>query len=106
MAHLDDHDRRADEAEAILRTAIMNGFSDAMRKSGLPPMVVLRLAARAVGSVYREAADAHSGPHACGCGWCPQDGADVDLLCSALLSAATRRRHRRDLAAMQVAGRA
>ncbi|MEO5325883.1 hypothetical protein PV773_21455 [Mesorhizobium sp. CC13] len=106
MPPIDDHDRRADEAEALLRTAVMNGFADAMRKSGLPPMVVLRLAARAVGSVYREAADAHAGPHACGCGWCPQEGTDIDLLCSALLSASARRRHRRDLAAMQVAGRA
>ncbi|MGF7008417.1 hypothetical protein [Aminobacter sp. BE322] len=105
MAPTDDSERRGEDAEALLRTAVMNGFADAMRSTGLPPMAVLRLAARAVGSVYREAADAHCGPHACGCGWSPRDGADADLLCAALLAACTRRAPR-GLAAMQVAGRA
>jgi hypothetical protein len=49
-------------------------------------MEVMRLAAEAVGSIYRQV-DAHSGPDACSCGWRPQETDDVGVLCAALMSA-------------------
>ncbi|WP_406873466.1 hypothetical protein WHT83_07725 [Aminobacter sp. P9b] len=105
LAHLSENERRHEEAQAHIRATIMNEFCEVMRKTGLPPMVVMRLAAQAVGSIYRETADAHSGPAACPCGWCPREGTDVDVLCAALLAACTRRMGR-DLRSMAIAGTA
>lgn len=105
MAHAIEDERRHEEAQAHIRATIMNEFCEVMRKTGLPPMVVMRLAAQAVGSIYRETSDAHSGPAACTCGWCPRQEADVDMLCSALL-AACGRRSSRNLHLMPIAGTA
>ncbi|WP_269930823.1 hypothetical protein [Aminobacter sp. HY435] len=105
MAHSSENERRHEDAQAHIRATVMNEICEVMHKTGLPPMVVMCLVAQAVGSIYRETADAHSGPSACGCGWRPHEGSDVDVLCSALLVACTRRQ-RRDLMTMQIAGRA
>lgn len=97
----DDHD----EAEARLRAVVMNELSEIMQRTGLPPMSVLRLAVRSVGTIYREMANAHSGPDACTCGWRPHPASDGDLLVLALLTACERSRPN-DLRRMQVAGTA
>lgn len=75
-----------EQARSHIRATIMNEFCEVMQKTGLAPIEVMRLAAEAVGVVYREVADAHSGPDACACGWRPRES-DVGLLCAALMSA-------------------
>ncbi len=100
-----DDERRHEEAQAHIRATIMNEFGEVMRRTGLPPMVVMRLAAQAVGAIYRESAAAHSGSDACPCGWCPHERADVDVLCSALTAACTRQPVR-DLRLLRIAGTA
>ncbi|MDJ1157529.1 hypothetical protein QNA08_04655 [Chelatococcus sp. SYSU_G07232] len=77
-------DERTDAARAELRQAIMAAFCSALHGSQLPPMTVMSLAAEAVGSIYREVADAHRSDHACPCGWRPSPEADVELLQAAL----------------------
>ncbi len=98
-------ERRQDEAGAHIRATIMNEFCRVMSRSGLPPMAVMRLAAQAVGSVYREVAQTHCGPEACPCNWRPNEQGDIDMLCAALM-AAIRYRPVADLRAMQPAGSA
>jgi len=100
-----DLERRQDEAEAHIRATMMKELCEVMGASGLPPIAVLRLAARAIGTIYREMADAHTGIGACQCGWRPQDAHDADLLTTALMAACRARAHE-DLRVMQVAGSA
>jgi hypothetical protein len=100
-----DIERRQEEAGAHIRAAIMSEFCRVMSYSGLPPMAVLRLAVQAIGSVYRDMAEVHSGPDACPCNWRPNEQADVDVLCAALM-AAIRFKPIQDLRAMQPAGSA
>ena len=47
-------ERRSEEASAHIRATIMNEFCEVMHKTGLSPIAVMRLAAQAVGSIYRE----------------------------------------------------
>lgn len=94
-----------EDAEAHIRATIMKEFCEVIQKTGLPPMAVMRLAALSLGSIYREVADAHSGCDPCPCGWRPHEGSDIDLLCTALLTAC-RRRCNDDLRQMRVAGTA
>ncbi|CAN0653816.1 hypothetical protein [Nitratireductor sp. OM-1] len=98
-------ERRREEAEMHLRMQLMKEMSAVMQRTGLPPMIVMREAVRAIGVIYRETADAHQGPGSCSCGWQPQEAADLDYLGRALLEA-TRQPRRRDLGAMQVLGTA
>ncbi|WEX08227.1 hypothetical protein [Chelativorans sp. AA-79] len=105
MSLTDETERRLEEAEAHIRTAMAKEFCHVMDKTGLPPMAVLRLAAQAVGSIYCEAADAHSGPRACPCGWCPHQPSDIEILGMALVTAC-RMRRAEDLASTPVAGTA
>ena len=104
MSHMDDIERRHEQAQAHIRATIMNEFCDMLNKTGLSPMALMRLAAKAVGSVYREVADAHSGPNPCPCGWCPHEG-DVEVLGMALMTACEQRRAH-DLQQMRIAGSA
>lgn len=98
-------ERRSEEARAHIRATIMNEFCDVMHKTGLPPMTVMRLAAQAIGSIYREVADVHTGPTACSCGWHPCNGSDMELL-SAALKSACQRCGSDDLRQMRVIGNA
>ena len=98
-------ERRHDEAEAHIRATVMNELCDVMHKANLPPMAVLRLAARSIGVIYREMADAHSGVDPCPCGWRPHEAAEIDMLVMALMTACQRRAGR-DLRLMHVAGSA
>ena len=98
-------ERRHDEAEAHIRATIMNELCEVMHRTNLPPMAVMRLAARSIGTIYREMADAHSGIDPCPCGWRPQEATDIDMLVMALLTACERRRTD-DLRLMRIAGTA
>jgi len=100
-----DSDRRHDDAEAHIRAMVINGLCEVMHSVNLPPMAVLRLAARSIGTIYREMADAHSGIEPCPCGWRPHPATDVELLGRALMTACGQPR-RTDLRLMRVAGSA
>jgi hypothetical protein len=100
-----EFERRQEEARAHIRATIMNEFCHVMSRSGLPPMAVMRLAAQAIGAVYREIADTHSGSNPCPCNWHPNERTDIEVLCTALM-AAIRCRPGQDLRAMQPAGTA
>ncbi|WEX11991.1 hypothetical protein [Chelativorans sp. AA-79] len=96
---------RREEAEAHFRMALANEFCHVIDRTGLPPMAVLQLAAQAIGSIYSEAAEAHSRIDACPCGWRPHPTSDTEILAMALVSAC-RKRDRQDLGSMRVAGTA
>lgn len=98
-------ERRHDEAEAHIRATVMNELCEVMRRAGLSPMAVLRLAARSIGTIYREMAEAHSGMDPCSCGWRPHPASDVELLGMALMTACEQRRAA-DLRLMRVADNA
>ena len=98
-------ERRQNEAEAHIRATVMNELCEVMHKVGLPPMAVLHLAARSIGTIYREMADAHSGIDPCPCGWRPHPATDVEVLGMALMVACERRRSN-DLRMMRMAGTA
>ncbi len=98
-------ERRHDEAEAHIRATVMNELCEVMQRAGLPPMAVLRLAAQAIGTIYREMAAAHSGIDPCPCGWRPHPVADVEMLGMALMTACERHRGG-DLRLMRAAGSA
>ncbi len=98
-------ERRHDEAEAHVRTMMMNELCDVMQRTNLPPMAVLRLAARSIGTIYRELAAAHCGIDPCPCGWRPHPATDVELLGMALMTACEQPRTA-DLRQMRVVGSA
>ncbi|MFC5384719.1 hypothetical protein ACFPLB_01935 [Aquamicrobium segne] len=98
-------ERRQEEAEAHIRATIINELCQVMQKTNLPPMAVLRLATRAIGTIYREMAEAHSGVHPCPCGWRPHYTNDVEVLGMALMTACESHR-RDDLRRMRIAGTA
>ena len=100
-----ENERRHDEAEAHIRATVMNELCEVMSKCNLPPMAALRLAARSIGTIYREMAVVHSGIDACPCGWRPCPSTDVELLGMALMTACEQRRSV-DLRMMQIAGSA
>lgn len=83
----------------------MTAFCTVLHGTQLSPMAVIELAAEAVGSVYREVADAHLGDQPCPCGWHPSPEADLAMLQAALaLTAAPAPGI--DLARIAIAGRA
>jgi hypothetical protein len=96
---------RTDAARADLRQALVTAFCHVLHASRLPPMTVLSLAASAVGSIYREVAEAHHGNDPCPCGWRPSPPADVEALQAALAMTA-RAFPALDLRIVQVSGRA
>lgn len=98
-------ERRLDEAEAHIRARMMNELCEVMQRTNLPPMAMLRLAARSIGTIYREMADAHSGIDPCPCGWRPQEATEIEVLVRALVTAGERR-HTDDLRLMRIAGSA
>ncbi len=98
-------ERRHDEAEAHIRATVMNEICEIMHRAGLPPMAALRLAARSVGTVYREMAAAHSGIDPCPRGWRPHPATDVEMLGMALMTACEGHKSG-DLRLMRAAGNA
>jgi hypothetical protein len=93
-----------DSAQTYLNHAIMTTFCRTLDSSRLPPSVVMRLIATALGSTYREVAAAHQDGQ-CPCGWKPEPEADIEALRSSLEDAATPRRAD-DLHSMPAVGRA
>ena len=93
------------DARAELRQLVMAAFCGVLHESRLSPQAVLELAAEAIGSVYREVADAHIGDTSCPCGWQPEPAADIAALQAALARVAAARPGF-DLAQVEVAGRA
>ena len=91
-------------AQAYLDQMVMTTFCRVLDTSRLPPTVVLRLIATALGSTYREVAAAHLDGQ-CPCGWQPLPTDDIDSLRSSLEEAAAPQRVD-GLATMAVAGRA
>jgi hypothetical protein len=98
-----DPDRESAGAE--MHRSIMTAFCEVLRTTQLPPMTVMRLAAFALGTIYREVADQHGAGGGCPCGWRPNLRADVEAL-QVALAAKTQALPSADLSAMQVAGRA
>jgi len=88
-----------------MRQLVMRTFRDLLHATRLPPIAVLEYAAAAVGSVYREVADAHTWPSACPCGWQPDELADLSTMQDALLREA-RSAQAGDLATAPVMGHA
>lgn len=92
------------DAEAV-RLLITRTFMEALRSTELAPMDVLEYAATAIGTVYRDVADAHSPPRWCPCGWQPDIMRDVAALKTALAAAALPEMES-SLARAEVAGHA
>lgn len=93
-----------DSAQTYLNQAVMTTFCRVLDSSRLPPSVVLRLIATAVGSTYREVACAHQDGQ-CPCGWQPVPAIDIEALRSSLEQAAVTPRPD-DLHSMAAVGRA
>ncbi|SFL79286.1 hypothetical protein SAMN03159423_3746 [Bradyrhizobium sp. NFR13] len=91
-------------AQTYLNQAIMTTFCRVLDSSRLPPDVVMRLLATAIGSTYREVAAAHQDGQ-CPCGWRPVPDADIEALRSSLEGAAAPK-IADDLHSMVIAGRA
>jgi len=68
----------------------MQAMSGVMQTSRIRPFEALLLAARVLGAIYHDTADAHQGRDACDCGWDPDRTRDVDHLLCALAAAAQR----------------
>lgn len=69
-------------AQDQINQVIMATFGRTLSKTHLPPVVVLRMIASALGKTYADAAAAHQHGR-CGCGWQPAPQSDVELLRSA-----------------------
>ncbi|MDB5620775.1 hypothetical protein [Tardiphaga sp.] len=91
-------------AQTYLDQMIMTTFCRVLDTSRLPPSLVMRLIATALGTTYREVASAHLDGQ-CPCGWCPLPTIDIEALRSSLEEAAAPKRID-DLHSMVVAGRA
>lgn len=85
-----DHDIEEEIAAARdhMRRAIMTAFCGIMRTRQFQPMTALSFAAMAVGSIYREIADAHCDDRQCPCGWEPCRATDIEALLTALATTA------------------
>ena len=90
--------------QADLDRVLMMAFGRAMDVSGLTPMAVMNAMANAFGAVYRQVAEHHQNQE-CPCGWQPASAEDIELLQSALETAAKLQQADR-LLTMQVMGRA
>lgn len=102
---MSEFERRRQQAETHLKLQMMKEMSEIMRRTGLPPMVLMLEAARALGTIYRETAEAHCETSCCPCGWRPQEAGDLGRLHETLCEA-SRRPRSRWLGGMQVLGNA
>ncbi|MDB5509933.1 MAG: hypothetical protein JWL93_2402 [Hyphomicrobiales bacterium] len=77
-------DFRVDVARSDLHQTMTSAFTRVQHGAQLHPMLVMRLAAEALGALYRDMAAAHvQDPH-CPCGWQPDATCDLDMLGAAL----------------------
>ncbi|MGB3339792.1 MAG: hypothetical protein WBA73_21635 [Devosia sp.] len=77
-------------AFAAMRAAIMASYSGALASTRMSPLEALECLAAALGSIYREVADAHLDPEGCGCGWQPDELLDIVALEQAIAANAAR----------------
>ncbi|KRR02790.1 hypothetical protein CQ12_06855 [Bradyrhizobium jicamae] len=98
-------DTDSESAGAEMHRSIMTAFCDVLRASQLPPMTVMKLAASALGAVYKEVADQHGTDGVCPCGWQPNRRTDIAVL-QAALAASMEAVPSADLRVMQAVGRA
>ena len=91
--------------EDQLDEALRRAFWQSLNRAPLPAMSALEVAARVVGALYRQVAQAHEGPNGCRCGWEPDPDCDLIVL-EANLAAALLQPPEPDLARMTVLGRA
>ena len=105
MPHECECETCAEFARAELRQAVMTAFNNVLHATHLSPMAVISLTAAALGSVYKDVADAHCGGKACPCGWRPNRPADLEVL-RAALAITTEILSVSDLRVVQAAGRA
>lgn len=108
MSGLDDRTRCASacEQEAALERALGNTFWRSVQQHPLPVMAALEVAARTIGTLYRQVAAAHGVGGSCGCGWQPDPDSDVLVLEAMLAAAAQPRKPHDDLANLPAAGHA
>ncbi|MCJ2034078.1 hypothetical protein MKK54_07615 [Methylobacterium sp. J-068] len=91
--------------EGHLDEALRRAFWQSLHRAPLPAMSALEVAARVVGALYRQVAQAHEGPNGCRCGWEPDPDCDLIVL-EANLAAALLQPPEPDLARMVALGRA
>jgi hypothetical protein len=91
--------------EAHLDEALRRAFWQSLNRAPLPALAALEVAARVVGALYRQVAQAHEGPQGCRCGWEPDPDCDLIVL-EANLAAALMQPPEPDLARMMPLGRA
>ncbi|MDB5648361.1 MAG: hypothetical protein JWQ05_4030 [Methylobacterium sp.] len=91
--------------EGLLDEALRRAFWQSLNRAPLPAMSALEVAARVVGALYRQVAQAHEGPNGCRCGWEPDPDCDLIVL-EANLAAALLQPPEPDLARMVALGRA
>jgi hypothetical protein len=89
-------------AQRQIDQLVMTTFCRTLNNTHLPPVVVLRMIASALGKTYADAAAAHQAGR-CGCGWQPSPLSDVDSLRSAVAYTLVASE---DLASMGPAGHA
>ncbi len=73
-----------DAAFIAIRAALLASYAGSLASSRMSPMEALECAAAALGSIYREVADAHLDPNGCQCGWLPAEMLDILALQQAL----------------------
>lgn len=79
-----------DAAFAAIRAALMASYSRSLASTRMSPLEALECMAAALGSIYREVADAHIHPDGCRCGWVPHDVLDLVALEQAIAANAVR----------------
>jgi len=75
---------------AAVRAALMASYSGALATTRLSPLEALECMAAALGSLYREVADAHIDPQGCHCGWQPHAVLDMVALEQAMAANGAR----------------
>ncbi|QDZ09530.1 hypothetical protein [Devosia ginsengisoli] len=73
-----------------VRAALMASYSGALATTRLSPLEALECMAAALGSLYREVADAHIDPQGCHCGWQPHAVLDMVALEQAMAANGAR----------------
>ncbi|UJW85392.1 hypothetical protein [Devosia sp. SL43] len=63
-----------------IRAALLASYSGTLASTRMSPIEALECMAAALGSIYREVADAHLDPHGCRCGWVPSEMLDIVAL--------------------------
>jgi len=89
---------------AAVRAALMASYSGALASTRMSPLEALECMAAALGSIYREVADAHIDPQGCRCGWQPHDMLDMVALEQALAANGARDDDLFDLRSIAPAG--